>query len=140
MKCSPLTTADASLPSDDLIAEQMYLVARGVRPMALAGWCTADPLVMLRVATRLESAADPSALPFVIDHQVGSATFGYAAARWVLDLYEWLVSDKAIPQEQRERITGLLLGYAAEAVARYEDSGTGRRFLSPSESAGQAAS
>jgi hypothetical protein len=140
MNSFPLAAADASLPSDDLIAEQMYLVARGVRPMALVGWSTADPLVMLRVATRLESVADPGVLPFVIDHQDGSATFGYAAARWVVDLYEWLVRDNVVPQEHRERITGMLLGYASEAISRYEDSGTGRRFLSPSESAGRAAS
>lgn len=104
--------------------------------MALAGWCRADPLVMLRVSTRLEAAAEAGALPFVIDHQDGSATFGYAAARWVLDLYEWLVRDTHVPQEHRERITGMLLGYAAEAISRYEESGTGRRFIAPTASAG----
>jgi len=126
-----LGSADALLPSDDLITEHAYLVARGVRPLALTGWCPADAVVMLRVTTRLESAAETGALPFVIDHQDGSASFGYAAARWVLDLYEWIVRDTAVPQEQRERITGLLLGYAPDAISRYEEGVTGRRFLSP---------
>lgn len=131
---------DAELPSNELFTEHAYLVARGARPMALAGWCPADPVIMLRVATRLEGAAEAGALPFVIDHQDGNASFGYAAARWVLDLYEWVVRDMAIPQEQRERVTGLLLGYAPEAISRYEESVTGRRFLSPTASAESAAS
>jgi hypothetical protein len=134
-----IAAADAGLPGDEVLAEHSYLVARGVRPMALAGWCDADPLVMLRAATRLEAAAEAGALPFVIDHLDGSATFGYAAARWVLDLYEWLVQDTDVPQEQRERITGLLLGYAAEAISRYEASATGRRFSSPTGSPERAA-
>ena len=108
--------------------------------MALMGWCSADPMVMLRVATRLESSAEPGALPFVIDHQDGKASFGYAAARWVLDLYEWITRDTAIPQEQRERVTGLLLGYAPEAISRYEEGVTGRRFLSPTALGESAAS
>ena len=120
---------DSELPSVELFTEHAYLVARGTRAMALAGWCSADPAVMLRVATRLEGVAETGALPFVIDHQDGNATFGYAAARWVLDLYEWIIRDTAVPQEQRERITGLLLGYAPHAISRYEEGVTGRRFL-----------
>jgi hypothetical protein len=131
-----ITDADVSLPSDEVLAEQAYLVARGVRPMALAGWCPADELVMLRAATRLEAAAEAGALPFVIDHKNGSATFGYAAQPWVLDLYEWVVCDTDVPQEQCERITGMLLGYAAEAISRYEANRVGRRFSSAIASAG----
>lgn len=131
---------DPELPNIELLTEHAYLIARGARPMALAGWCPADPNVMLRVATRLESATQDGALPFVLDHHDGNATFGYAAARWVLDLYEWISRDTAIPQEQRERITGLLLGYAPDAISRYEEGVTGRRFLSPTGLPGQAAS
>jgi hypothetical protein len=35
---------------------------------------------VLRVATRLEGVAETGALPFVIDHQNGNATFGYPTA------------------------------------------------------------
>jgi hypothetical protein len=131
-----IATADASIPSDEQLAEQAYLVARGVRPMALVGWCPADEFIMLRAATRLEAVAEPGALPFVIDHNDGQATFGFAAEPWVLDLYEWVSGDTDVPQEHRERITGMLLGYAAEAISRYEANGTGRRFGSPIASAG----
>jgi hypothetical protein len=42
------------LPSEDALIEHLYLVERGVRPLALAGTCSAEPLMMLTVATRLE--------------------------------------------------------------------------------------
>ncbi len=131
---------DEFLPSNDLLSEQSYLVSRGVRPMALVGHCSAEQLVMLRVATRLERQAEPTTLPFVIDHGDGTASYGYAAARWVLDLYEWIVTDKHIPQEQRERVHGLLLGYASSAISQYEDQSFGRRFLPATASPGSVSS
>lgn len=127
---------DDFLPSDDLLSEQSYLVSRGVRHLALVGLCPSDEPIMVRVATRVEQQADPTTLPFVVDHQDGTASFGYAGARWVLDLYEWSVSDKQIPPEQRERIHGLLLGYAAGAVSQFEELGSGRRFLGATASPG----
>lgn len=42
--------------SEDLIREHGYLVARGVRPLALIGHFNADPVAMERAATRLEEA------------------------------------------------------------------------------------
>src|SRR6266545_5266457 len=115
----PAMTGDDFLPSPDLLNEQSYLVARGVRPMAVVGQCSADELVMLRVATRLEEEADANSIPFVVDHHDGHASYGYAAARWALDLYEWAMSETDIPQAQRDRIVGLLLGYAVHAVSRF---------------------
>ena len=120
---------DGYLPSDDLLSEQAYLVARGVRPLALVGQCPAEPLTLTRVATRVEAQAHANAIPFVVDHHDGHASYGYASARWVLDLYEWVVLEEGIPQAQRERIIGLLLGYAAPAVSQFEEEGSGRRFL-----------
>lgn len=119
------------LPSEDALAEQAYLVARGVRPLSLAGHCHLDQqhsLLLLRVATQIERHAEPNAIPFVIDHEDGVASFGYAGSRWALDLYEWVVKEPAVPQEQRHRIIGLLLGYGSPAVSRHEDEGSGRRF------------
>src|SRR5438552_2346447 len=99
---SPAVDGDEYLPSDDLLSEQSYLIARGVRPMALVGQCPADAAwVLTRVATRMEEVADPATVPFVVDHGDGNASYGFAAAAWVLDLYQWSVSDKRIPQEQR---------------------------------------
>lgn len=128
------------LPSDELLFEQSYQVARGVRPLALVGHCFVEPTALLRIATRVETAAAPNVVPFVLDHGDGTGSFGYAGARWALDLYEWAVKDGGVPEEQRERIIGLLLGYATPAVARYEDEATGRRFAFATPPAPQASS
>lgn len=112
----------------ELLSEQSYLVARGVRPLALVGWCTDDPDVMLRTATLVEQVAAEATVPFVVDHGDGRATYGYAANASVLDLYAWAQSGQDIPQCQRERIVGLLLGYAPAALASFDAVATGRRF------------
>ncbi len=119
-----------TLPCDELLREQAYLVARGVRLLSLVGHLHTEgsQLLLLRVATELERHAQPGMIPFVVDHDDGVASFGFAESRWALDLYEWTVRDPAVPEEQRHRIIGLLLGYGAPAVARYEDEGSGRRF------------
>jgi hypothetical protein len=119
---------DEFVPSDDLLAEQAYIVARGVRPLSLVGDCPSDELTMLRVATRIESVTCPGAVPFVIDHGNETASFGYAGASWALDLYEWANDPAQVPQEQRHRINGLLLGYSVSAISRHEDETSGRRF------------
>jgi hypothetical protein len=122
--------ANTYLPSQDLLAEQAYLVARGIRPLSLVGDCPADPMVMLRVATQVERATCSGAVPFLVDHGNGTASFGYAGAAWALDLYEWANRDPLIPEEQRHRINGLLLGYNVSAIARHDDENSGRRFAS----------
>ena len=131
---------DGFLPSEDLLSEQAYLVARGVRPMALVGHCHSEPLVLLRIATEIEKHGGPAIISFVIDHENGNASFGYAASEWAVDLYEWAVKETDIPQVQRERIIGLLLGYAADAVSRYEEGTSGRRFSTATSSPGLASS
>lgn len=116
--------------SDDLLSEQAYLVARGVRSLALAGQCESDPLVMLRAATRLESLAVPGAIPFLVDRGDGRADYGFAAAGWVVDMYSWIAQDTqdAVPEPQRARILGLLLGYSTEAIRLFEEGRSGRLF------------
>lgn len=116
------------LPSDDFLREQSYLVARGVRPMAHVSEFPAEPDLLIAVATRLESEADANSIPFVIDHGNGHASCGYAGSGWVVDLYRWTVTDAEIPQEQRARIIGLLLGYSPAAIASFEDHAAGRRY------------
>jgi hypothetical protein len=132
---STKTAADmglaTSLPGKEVLAEQAYLVARGVRQLSLAGHCQlpeGDPTALLTVATHVERHTEPNVIPFVVDHGDGVASYGYSESRWALDLYEWAVTDPAVPQEQRHRIIGLLLGYGSPAVSRYEEEGSGRRF------------
>jgi hypothetical protein len=123
--------AASSMPSEEVLAEQAYLVARGVRQLSLAGHChlpEGDPTALLTVATHVERHTEPNVIPFVVDHGDGVASYGYSESRWVLDLYEWAVTNPAVPQEQRDRIIGLLLGYGTPAVSRYEEEGSGRRF------------
>jgi hypothetical protein len=115
-------------PSDDLLREQSYLVARGVRPMADLGACPADPALLDRIVTRLENKADSAAIPFVVEHDDGSASFGYARAGWTIDLYRWVLNTE-IPQERRSQIIGLLLGYSADEIGRFCDADTGRRYM-----------
>src|SRR5437667_1474184 len=104
--------------SDELIDEQSYLVARGVRALALVGRCRADSVLMLRAATRLEALADTRVVPFVLDRGDGVAECGFAAASWVLDLYRWLAlaNPATLPPQHRERVIGLLLGYSVDAI------------------------
>jgi hypothetical protein len=125
------------VPNGDVLAEHAYLVARDVRPIAIAGHFPSDTADGLRIATLLERATGEDAIPFVIDHGDGSGSFGYAADRWALDFYEWTVQDRSIPEQQRHRIIGMLLGYSPAAISRYEEFGSGRRFI---RSAGSASS
>ena len=120
--------------SDDLLRELAYGVARGVRPLALAGSCAAEHDAMLVVQTRLESQGEPGAIAFVCPRgDEGVADFGYAAAAWVIDLYRWAIgaSEDVLPAKQRHRIVGLLLGYGVPAVASYEEQAAGRACHGP---------
>jgi len=110
--------------------EHAYLVARGVRPVAIVGQCPTIPRVMFEVAARLEELAEDGAIPFVSPRDDGIADYGFAASKWAIDLLRWTQSD-AVPTEHRHRIIGLLLGYSAEAIRRHEEQGCGRLFAEP---------
>lgn len=126
---SDLSETDLLVPHRDVLAEHAYLVARDVRPLAIGGHFPTASASPLRIATLIEeAAAGEDVLPFVLDHGDGSGSFGYAANRTVLDFYEWAASDRAIPEQQRHRIIGMLLGYSPVAISRYEETGCGRRF------------
>lgn len=112
------------------VREHAYLIARGVRPLAIVGNCPADNRTMFEVASELENHAEAGAIPFVAPRSDGVADYGYAAARWVIDLLQWVESD-AVPEVHRHRIIGLLLGYSVEAIRNHEDHNCGRRFSPP---------
>lgn len=115
---------DVDKMSPELLAEQAYLVARGVREIADIGTVAADPESMLRATTVLESAAQ-GAIPFVFPVQDGRAVCGFAGHRWSLELFKWSVTTD-VPPEHRASILGLLHGYAGVAVRDYDEQGCGR--------------
>lgn len=113
---------EPTLASDDAIREQAYLVERGVRALALVGRVAPNEAEMLAAASKLEILAiGRYIIPFVFNRGDGGADYGYAAAPWVFDLYRWITTSSDVPKEQRTRITGLLLGYSAEAIKKFED-------------------
>jgi hypothetical protein len=134
----PVMTAKAT--SDDALREQAYCVSRGVRALALAGSCKADPEEMLAVQTRLEALGEPGAIPFVCPRNDEFADCGYAAAAWVIDLYRWLVTvaDEVVMPKHRHRIVGLLLGYGVSAIGDYEEQAAGRACHQPAMNSGSA--
>ena len=115
--------------SNDVIIEQSYLVARGVRPLALLGHVENDPLLMLEVATRIETLAEKNVTPFVLDRGDGMADVGYAAAPWVADTFRWASREAASPHANR--VIGILLGYSADAIADFESQQSIRWFNGP---------
>lgn len=126
-----LSACQTSEWSADYIEEHAYLVARGVRPMAIVGHVEATERVMLEAASRLEVAATGiGTVPFVVRRADNMADCGFAAAQWVVDLYEWLAQSTAVPVKHAHRIRGLLLGYSAEAIRAHDEHGSGRRFTS----------
>lgn len=111
------------------IQEHAYLIARGVRALALVGHCEADEIGMLRWATLLDSAATQGAIPFVMPRGDGLADYGFASAQWVVDLLSWLNSD-AVPTVHRHRVLGLLLGYDSDAIRDFGEQAECRLFSS----------
>jgi hypothetical protein len=111
------------------VEEQAYLIARGVRAMALVGTVVNDPDIMLQADTQLSvlSLALDKSIPFVFDRHDGLADCGFAAATWVIDLYCWLHSG-VVPDKHRHHIIGLMLGYSADAIRDHDALGSGRRF------------
>jgi hypothetical protein len=103
------------ISSDDLLREQAYLVARGVRPLALVGTCVEGDEASTR--HRLLVGADGQlAIPFTTP----SGRVGYASHAWVVDMVRW--ADSA-PVIQRDRILGLLLGYDPNSIRQFEERG-----------------
>jgi hypothetical protein len=116
------------LPSGEVLAEHAYLIARGVRPLAIACHFFVEELDPLMAVAAVEEHSYEGLIPWALDHGDGVGSCGYAREKWAIDLYEWAV--KKAPDEQREQIIGLLLGYSDYAIGRFTAEGTGRRFVS----------
>ena len=114
------------------LQEHAYLIARGVRQIAIAGHCQASHKSMLSVASQVEVCAVQGAIPFVVNRGDGIADYGYAAAQWALDLYQWVVCAPVahVPRRYAHHILGLLLGYSSDAIREFDENSTSRRFTS----------
>lgn len=97
---------------DECLQNEAYLVARGVRPLALA-----DSQVSMK---QLREHAEPGAIPFTArGRMTGYPLQGYAAQLWVIELLKW--AEHNAPEDHRHQILGLLLGYSPEAIQRFHD-------------------
>jgi hypothetical protein len=108
----------------DVYSEAAYLVSRGVRPMALVG-VGLSPKESLRVLTVAEQEAG-AAIAFAV-HEGICWTIGYASHEWVIDLFH-----KVLKMDREDvtghQILGLLLGYDAEAIAKFCERMSGRKY------------
>ena len=125
---------DKNIPSAEVVGEQAYLVARGVRLLAIAGVIedTIERLVDVRqmlYESAVESAGSQERvpIPFLIKNPgTNLIDFGYASHEWVIDVYEWLLGG-TVPDQMVSRVMGVLLGYSGDAVAQYEYMQAGQR-------------
>ena len=123
-----------SLPSVEVMSEQAYLVARGVRLLAIVGTVENMFETVVDVRQMLYEAAVESAgsqagvpIPFLVkDTGTNLVSVGFASHGWVVDVYEWLL-DGTVPDQMVSRVMGLLLGYSGDAVAQYEYMQAGQR-------------
>lgn len=123
------------LPSVEVVSEQAYLVARGVRLLAVAGVVKDVVENVVDMRQMLYEAAVESAgsqervpIPFLVkDPDTNLINLGYASHEWVIDVYEWLLGG-TVPPQMVSRVMGLLLGYSGDAVAQYECMQAGQRF------------
>lgn len=111
---------DQALPSLDSVHEQAYLVARGVRPLAIVAYVTATPQMIARARCLITSTFVDGALPFVVDSGDGLAMCGYSSTAWAVELLRWASSaEHAAPH--KHHIIGLLLGYSAFAIRDHHE-------------------
>lgn len=108
------------IPPKEYIEEHAYLVHRGVRAMAIVGYCEASDANVQAVYFELhERAKGGPRSPLVFVVTVGGVLhYGYAARQWAADLYKYAMLEA--PEVQRERIIGLLLGYGADAIDDFD--------------------
>lgn len=134
------------LPPVDVLNEQAYLVARGVRLLAVAGVVedTIENLVDVRqmlYEASVESAGSQERvpIPFLIKTPgTNLVNLGYASHESVVDVYEWLLGG-TLPGQMVIRVMGLLLGYSGEAIAQFECMQAGQRVPMRKEKNGSPA-
>ena len=117
--------------SDELIAEQAYLIELGIRPMMLFHFAGgADPILLGQVTGRIERCAESrNVIPFVFSDPSGFAWVGYAASKWVFYTFQWAV--ETLKEPYYSRVLGLLLGYSPLEIAKHDAQQPVRKFPDP---------
>ena len=104
--------------SDDLINEQSWLIARGVRNLALLQSVDKDEKTMRDTFVKLNQMCVEPAVPFVLPRRdMDCAMTGYASAKWVIELLDWSYDQ---PIRQHHQIMGLLLGYSSKQIGQHD--------------------
>ena len=139
MKSNPRNVAER-MGSEDYLIEHAYLVERGVRALAIVAHIIGDSEDFFQVESRLRIVActHGNVIPFVVVRGDGVADCGFAAAKWAVDLYEWLMQNPDVPDAHSEAITGLLLGYSPAAIRDHLDRNSGGRFVRKGKALGRA--
>lgn len=122
------------LPSVGGMNEQAYLVARGVRLLAIVGAVEDDSELVTAARQMLYEAAVESAgsqarvpIPFLMKcSDTNLVDIGFASHEWVVDVYEWILSG-CVPDQMVSRVMGMLLGYSGDAIMQYERMQAGQR-------------
>lgn len=110
-----------SIPSESVFTEQEYSVSRRVRSIAYIESCLATPEVMEKVMERLNSTCiTGETIPFMFDRGDGWADYGFAAHQCFVDCFKLIrIQDSPIQKELGDCLTGLMLGYGVDEIARF---------------------
>jgi hypothetical protein len=112
--------------STDLVREQAYLVARGVRSLAVIGGCDDTCEAIQEAETALSVTAQGKVISYVVPSGGQGMLYGYASHAWVVDLFRWALAD--CPEHHAHRVIGLLLGYNPDSIREFEELRSGVRW------------
>ena len=94
------------------------LIRNGVRPLCVVNTLTEREIKEGNVEEQLRETCCGGVVPFIADIGEGLFECGFAASEWVVDTWRWI--NKNVPDSQKHRLRGLLLGYSVSAISDYE--------------------
>jgi len=109
---------DGCKPEPEWLEDHAFVIARGVRPLALIGTfytrncCGTELLDSLRAVRGADDV-----VAFILPSFGGSMAYGYASHEWVVDFYRWALENA--PKPYFDYILGLLCGYSPQAVSDF---------------------
>lgn len=110
------------------LSEQSYLISRGVRPLSIMDCGYVSDLDIDSIESALISCSYPGAYPYILTRKILKETFlevGFYSEPWVWDTYLWTESGD-LPEEKRQVVLGMLLGYNGSAIQGFLDRMPGK--------------